>query len=49
MVQAKKKLPVTALSGFLGDGKTTLLNHLLANRQGPRAALSARFRSYAWE
>jgi G3E family GTPase len=27
-----KKLPVTVLSGFLGTGKTTLLNHILNNR-----------------
>ncbi|MGE8379070.1 MAG: GTP-binding protein, partial [Sphingobacterium sp.] len=25
----KKKLPVTVLSGFLGAGKTSLLNHIL--------------------
>ncbi len=24
-----KRLPVTVLSGFLGSGKTTVLNHLL--------------------
>jgi G3E family GTPase len=34
-----KKLPVTVLSGFLGAGKTTVLNHILANRQGLRAAV----------
>ncbi|RYE71727.1 MAG: GTP-binding protein, partial [Oxalobacteraceae bacterium] len=26
----KKKLPVTVISGFLGAGKTTLVNHLLS-------------------
>ena len=28
-----KKLPVTVLSGFLGAGKTSLLNHILNNKQ----------------
>ena len=26
-------LPVTVLSGFLGSGKTTQLNHILSNRE----------------
>jgi G3E family GTPase len=34
-----KPLPVTVLSGFLGAGKTTVLNHLLANRGGVRVAV----------
>ncbi|MDF2725402.1 MAG: cobalamin biosynthesis protein CobW [Paenibacillus sp.] len=29
-----KKIPVTVLSGYLGSGKTTILNHVLHNRQG---------------
>lgn len=29
-----KKLPVTVLSGFLGAGKTTVLNHILHNKEG---------------
>ena len=33
------KLPVTVLSGFLGAGKTTTLNHILTNRQGLRVAV----------
>ena len=34
-----KKLPVTVLSGFLGAGKTTVLNHILNNRSGMRVAV----------
>ena len=34
-----KKLPVTVLSGFLGAGKTTVLNHVLNNRKGLRVAV----------
>lgn len=32
-------LPVTLLSGFLGAGKTTMLQHLLTNTQGKRIAV----------
>lgn len=34
-----EKLPVTVLSGFLGAGKTTVLNHILSNREGVRVAV----------
>lgn len=34
-----QKLPVTVLSGFLGAGKTTMLNHILHNRAGRRVAV----------
>jgi uridine kinase len=33
------KLPVTVLSGFLGAGKTTVLNHILHNRQQRKVAV----------
>lgn len=35
----KKRLPVTVLSGFLGAGKTTVLNHILNNRENRRVAV----------
>lgn len=35
----QKKLPVTVLSGFLGAGKTSLLNHLLHNKAGLKVAV----------
>lgn len=34
-----KKLPVTVLSGFLGVGKTTLLNHILHNKENLKVAV----------
>ncbi|WP_115719477.1 zinc metallochaperone GTPase ZigA [Gallaecimonas mangrovi] len=39
MTTAHKRLPVTVLSGFLGAGKTTVLNHILNNRHGLKVAV----------
>ena len=38
-VSALKKLPVTVLSGFLGAGKTTVLSHILNNRENKKVAV----------
>ncbi len=32
-------LPVTVIGGYLGSGKTTLVNHLLRNANGLRLAI----------
>ena len=37
--RATGRLPVTVVTGFLGSGKTTLVNHILTNRQGIKAAV----------
>jgi len=34
-----KKIPVTVLSGYLGSGKTTILNHILNNRDNLKVAV----------
>ncbi|MFN7706369.1 MAG: GTP-binding protein, partial [bacterium] len=39
ILEATKRLPVTVLSGFLGAGKTTMLNHILRNRERLRVAV----------
>jgi G3E family GTPase len=35
----QSRLPVTIVTGFLGSGKTTLVNHILANQRGLRTAV----------
>lgn len=34
-----KRLPITVLSGFLGAGKTTILNYILHNKENARVAV----------
>jgi G3E family GTPase len=38
-MQVAQKLPVTVLLGYLGAGKTTVLSHILSNRQGKKVAV----------
>ena len=39
LLGSKARLPVTVISGFLGSGKTTLVNHILANQHGLKVAV----------
>ena len=39
MQNTSNRLPVTVLSGFLGAGKTTVLSHILNNRQNKKVAV----------
>ena len=34
-----KLVPITLLTGYLGTGKTTLMNHILANQKGYKVAV----------
>ena len=37
--KSSDRLPVTVLSGFLGAGKTTVLSHILNNRENKKVAV----------
>src|ERR1700716_1539733 len=39
MTATSERVPVTVLTGFLGDGKTALLNHILTAQHGKRIAI----------
>ena len=39
-----KEIPVLLLTGYLGSGKTTLVNHILSNKQGIKFAVIVRHR-----
>lgn len=39
MFEKKKPVPITLLTGYLGAGKTTLINHVLNNQEGYKAAV----------
>ena len=36
---ANKTVPITVLTGYLGAGKTTLMNHILTNQEGYKVAV----------
>jgi len=36
---SKKLVPITLLTGYLGAGKTTLMNHILSNQEGYKVAV----------
>ena len=39
MQKKNKLIPVSVLTGYLGAGKTTVLNHVLANQEGYKVAV----------
>ena len=38
-MQNYKETPITILTGYLGAGKTTLMNHILTNQEGYKVAV----------
>ena len=34
-----KSVPITLITGYLGSGKTTLINHILKNAKGHKMAV----------
>ena len=34
-----KRIPITLLTGYLGSGKTTLINHILENKENKKIAV----------
>ena len=38
-IVSKTNIPITIISGFLGSGKTTFLNHILSNQKGIKTAV----------
>lgn len=38
-MHAADKIPVTVITGFLGSGKTTLVNHILTANHGKKIAI----------
>ena len=34
-----KSVPITLITGYLGSGKTTLINHILKNAKGNKMAV----------
>ena len=38
-LRRKARLPVTVITGFLGSGKTTFVNHILSARHGRKLAV----------